>query len=107
MLRTSYTDRISNERVLAMVNERRSLLRMVKERKMKYFGHLVRANGMQRMLLEGRIEGVKRRGAQRRTWMKDIILWTGMKYEQLVRAAEDRRAWRLRVANLLGRRHAH
>ena len=83
MLRISYTDRISNERVLAMVNEQISLLRMVKKRKMKYFGHLVRANVTQRMLLKGRIEVVKRRGAQRRTWMK---MWTGMKYEQLVRA---------------------
>ena len=45
-------------------------------RKLKYFGHVIRANGKQRELLEGHIEGKRGRGRKRRDWVKDIELCT-------------------------------
>ena len=45
------------------------------------------------------------RGAQRRTWMKDILEWTKMNYNDCIRSAMDRRRWRHVVANLKMRRH--
>ena len=100
MLRVSYMDRITNGEILRRVGEKRLLLRTVKQRQLQYFGHLIRAGGLQRLLLEGKVEGTKRRGAQRRTWMKDISEWTGMNYKNCVRCAMDRRRWRRMVANL-------
>ena len=34
----------------------------VREMKLKYFGHLISDNGKQGVLLEGKIEGTRRRG---------------------------------------------
>ena len=100
MLRVSYKDHITNEEILRRVGEKRGLLNMVKKRKMEYFGHLVRSEGFQRLLLDGKIEGTRRRGAQRRTWVRDIVDWADMNYCECVRLAYDRKKWRLLVADL-------
>ena len=101
MLRVSYKDRITNTRIFELVNERPHLLLAVKERKIKYFGHLIRASGKQRSLLEGKIEGKRKQGRQKNTWAKDICAWTNKRYIECVRLAEDRVAWRSMVADLL------
>ena len=67
MLMVPYVYSITNAEILRGVGEKRSLLLSVKRRKLKYFRHLTRAGGLQRLLLEGKVEGVRRRGAQRRT----------------------------------------
>ena len=52
MLRISYTDHVTNEEVLRRVGEKRSFLKTIHQRKLQYFGHLTRQNGLQRRLLE-------------------------------------------------------
>ena len=59
-----------------MVHEKRKFLLTVRERKSKYFGHLISGNGKQRVLLEGKIGGTRRRVRQRNTWGSDILKWT-------------------------------
>ena len=59
----------------------------VREMKLKYFGHLISDNGKQKVLLEGKIEGTKRRGRQRNRWGRDILKWTNKSYEECVRLA--------------------
>ena len=41
MLKISYVDRITNEQVLNMVDEKEKLLLEIQTRKLKYFGHLI------------------------------------------------------------------
>ena len=41
------------------------------------------------------------RGRPRTEWMTNITEWTGMRYEDLVRLAQDREQWRVMTANLL------
>ena len=51
--------------------------------------------------LEGKVEGVRKRGRPRDTWIQDLLNWTGMKtYGELKRIAEERDKWRLMVVNL-------
>ena len=78
-------DRVTNEEALRRVGRKQRLLKMIKTRKMQYFRHIVRADGMQRLLLDEKIEGVKRRGTQRRSWAKDITDWASMSYEACTR----------------------
>ena len=101
MLRVSYKDRITNERIFELVNETPHLLLWVKERKLRYFGHLIRGSGKQRSLLEGKINGTRRRGRQKNTWVKDICSWTKKSYSECVRVAHNRNGWRSMVADLL------
>ena len=55
LLKISFKDRVTNEEVLSRVGEKGWLLKTVKQRKVAYFGHLIRARGYQRLLLEGKV----------------------------------------------------
>ena len=100
MLKISYLDKVTNEKIFQLVKEGRTLLTSIKIRKLQYFGHLVRADGFQKFLLEGKIEGVKRRGAQKLTWMANIVKWTGLSFIECLRLAQNRKEWRFLAANL-------
>ncbi|XP_071853762.1 uncharacterized protein [Apostichopus japonicus] len=94
MLKVSYKDRMSNEEVLNRVSEERKLLSELKNRKMQYMGHILRSNGLQKQLLEGKVGSKRKRGRPRNTWLADIRNWTGKSLHDLARTAEDRTKWR-------------
>ena len=93
-------DRVTNAEILRRIGEKRLLLLSIKGRKLKYFGHLIRAGRLQRLLLDGKVEGLRKPGSQTRTWMKEILERIEMNYNDCIRSAMDRRRWRLVVANL-------
>ena len=63
---------------------------------------MVRQNGLQRLLLEGKIQGERGKGRPRITWENNINEWTGKNYGQCARAAENKQEWGYITANLLG-----
>ena len=65
IFRISYMDRITNEEVLRRANTKRTLLNLIRTRKLKYCGHLIRANQLQRQLLDGKCEGKRSMDAWR------------------------------------------
>ena len=84
MMRISWTEHKSNEEVLEMAISKRSLIATIKKRKLQYFGHLIRQNGIQRLLLEGKTEGKRGCGRPRMMWMDNIKDWRELKYEECV-----------------------
>ena len=62
MFKISHVDRTTNLEVFEMVKAKQILLRTIQERKLQYFGHLVRGKGKQELLVEGKIEGTERKG---------------------------------------------
>ena len=54
MFRISHLDRKTNVEVLEMAKVKQTLLRNIQERKLQYFGHLIREKGKQKLLMEGR-----------------------------------------------------
>ena len=76
MLRISYTEHKTNEEVLGMMKIKRLLIDSIRKRKAKYFGHMVRQNGLQRLLLEGKINGKRGKGRPRIIWATNIKDWT-------------------------------
>ena len=102
MLRISYIEHKKNEEVLNTMKTRRLLFDSIRKRKAKYFGHMIRQNGLQRLLLEGKKYGKKGKGRPRITWENNVKEWTGKNYGESVRAAENRQEWRSITANLLG-----
>ena len=97
MMRISWTEHKSNEEVLQMTISKRSLIVKIKKRKLQYFRHLIRQNGIQRLLLKGKGE----HGRSRMMWMDNIKDWTGLKYGECVQSAKDWIEWRAMTANLL------
>ena len=74
----------------------------IKQRKFVYFGHLIRGDGLQRLLLEGKFNGKRRRGRPSFTWFSNIKVWTGMNYAEAIRKAQHREDWASMTANPLG-----
>ena len=62
--------------------------------KCQYFGHIIRGDGVQWLLMEGRINGRRGRGRPRTMWTDNIKEWTKISYNECIRVAQDRERWR-------------
>ena len=81
-LRVPWTARRSNQLILKEINPEYSLEGLIL--KLQYFGHLIqRADSLQKTLMLGRIEGKRRRGWQRMTWLDSITSSMDMSLRKL------------------------
>ena len=104
MLKKSWKDKVTNENVLDRIETKLHFMKVMKKRKLEYSGHVLRgSSGNTHFIsLEGKVSGKRAIGRPRATWLKDIIDWTRIdSYEEIKRAAEDRRGWKTMAVNLL------
>ena len=90
----SYLNRSCGEPFLTSVLD---LLTAVKKRKLRWYGHKTRSTGLAKMILQGTVQGGRRRGRQKKRW-EDVTEWTGLKLGEALRKAENREEWRTVVA---------
>ena len=61
ILRISYKDRVTNEEVLAKIQQpigpHEDLLTTVKRRKLQWYGHVSRSSGLAKTILQDTVEG--------------------------------------------------
>ena len=73
LLRVPWTARRSNQPILKEISPGCSLEGLILKLKLQYFGHLMwRADSLEKTLMLGKIEGRRRRGWQRMTWLDGI-----------------------------------
>ena len=94
----SYKDHVTNEEV------RRKIQAAIgpdpgQETETKIFGHVSRSSGLAKTILQGTVEGQRKRGRQKKRWEDNIKEWTGMDFASSTRAAENRTRWKGIVAN--------
>ena len=65
IMRISRTENKSNEEVMEMAGYKRSLLKTIRKTQMQLFGHINRADGLEKQILSGKICDTKSRGRQR------------------------------------------
>src|SRR3989442_15074420 len=107
ILGISWRDHVSTpevtERVQLELHTELHFTRDIIKRKMEYAGHVLwGSSGLSHLqTLEGRIEGKKKVGRPIRIWMNDIYVWSlSDTYDNVKRAAEDRKRWKLIVVNI-------
>ena len=98
--RIPWTEKRTNQYVLNHLNVTKSLMKDIKSRKLKYFGHIKRHQNILKSVLEGVTEGRRCRGRQRSVWCDNIKGWTGRSVTACSVAAQNRTEWRSIVANL-------
>ena len=98
ILNISYKDHVTNEevsnKIKGAIGPYEDLLSIVKKRKLKWYGHVSRSNGLAKTILQGTVPGKRRRGRQRKRWEDNIREWTGLTFADSQRATEDRDQWR-------------
>ena len=67
--------------------------------KLQYYDHLIRraANSLEKTLMLGKIEGRRRRGWQRMSWLDGITDSVDMNFSKLWETVKDREAWHATV----------
>jgi len=95
IMKVRWTDHKTNEEVLEMVQEKRMLIKTIREIQKNWVGHVLRSDSLLRTVWEGRMEGKKVVGRPRAKLLDWMIRETDNKtYEDLMNLALDRRRWR-------------
>ena len=93
-MRVPWAARRSNQFILKEISPGCSLEGLMLKRKLQCFGHLMqRVDLFEKTLMLGKIEGRRRRGRQRITWLDGITDSTDMGLGGLRELVMDRETW--------------
>ncbi|GFS04903.1 endonuclease-reverse transcriptase [Elysia marginata] len=76
------------------------LLRSIKKKKLSYFGHIKSHESLQKLILEGKVDGSRGRGRRRKSWTTNIAEMTNLRENAAAKAAMEREGWRSMASNL-------
>ena len=103
MLHVTWKEKRTNRWVLDKIGREMILKKNIIQRKMRYFGHACRNNGLERTVIQGMMEGKRGRGRPKQEWKDDIKRWTGMTSAPLIHLTANRVKWRRNMSTTAAR----
>ena len=98
ILGISYKYRITNELVrktiIKQIGSYEDILATVNRRKLKWYGQVTRSAGLTKVILQGTVEGSRRRGSPKKSWIDNIAEWTGKSFAETQAMKHNRREGR-------------
>lgn len=94
MLRIPWTAHRTNTSILTELNITTRLSTIINQSILRYFGHITRRReGMERLVVEGKIEGKRTRGRSPLRWSDQIKSITGYSLSEAAQHAQEREEW--------------
>ena len=107
IMKVSWAERKTNDEVMRMAGYSRSLLNTIHERQLKFFGHIMRRDSLEKRVMLGKILGKRSSGRQRIKFtdnLKKIAVNHNISTNiDLIRRTECREDWRTMVADVCSR----
>ena len=76
------------------IEKEETLQQTVLKGKLRFFGHVMRSEGLEKDMMLAFGEGKKKLGRPRKKWMDEIYETTGLNLAELRDATMDRKKWR-------------
>ena len=102
MLRISWTEHATNQSVLQRAGARREIMRTIRQKQLRFLGHVIREGKLENVCVTGRIDGRRGRGRPRLKYVDTLAraVGGGLRAAELLQMAHSRTQWRSMVDNV-------
>ena len=85
-----------------MANTHRTLIKTIRTRQLKFFGHVMRKQGLEHLVISGKIEGKRDRGRQRMTYTDSLRRYVNrdLNNTDFIHRAGNREDWRNMIVDV-------
>ena len=98
LLGIKYQDRITNvcvrNRITMLLGTYEPLLKTIKRRKLKWFGHVSRHDNLCKTIMQGSVEETRKQGRPKSQWIDNIAKWTKRDVNDLIQDVHKIYGWR-------------
>ena len=102
IMRISWVDHVSNERVLQRAGARREMLTSIRKRQLRFLGHVMREEQLESVCLMGKVDGRRGRGRPRIKFVDGLARVVGgnLSPARMLQLTRSRLEWRRMIDNV-------